>query len=342
MDSEGRILCLPNGEECPINGFFISNSLGDSGFPGVSPIQVTDNFNYKIYYVYFTNKNTNDKIITDFKLSHGPPCAQISEINWIKYYKNEIQKDFHCSTYVNSNLFNERYTKVTASGILMTSLYKDNGLHDAPDASGFTDDRIELYVRNYNDMDESCVQEFLDDLNDEKTYYESISGTVRALSGVSLGLISALAIYMICSCCYDLAFKAFVIAVPIYGIVVNIITIGVINKARIRYKCQIEGFNEAIDELVDEQYDNNNTVNIVMAAFSIAFYIIVLIFTICLKLMKPRNSSVGRMATTVQIQPVYPQYAQYPQQYQTPYGAPNAVYQNVMAPPSSSYGVPYK
>ena len=224
----------------------------------------------------------------------------------------------------------------------MTSLYKDNGLHDAPDASGFTDDRIELYVRNYNDMDESCVQEFLDDLNDEKTYYESISGTVRALSGVSLGLISALAIYMICSCCYDLAFKAFVIAVPIYGIVVNIITIGVINKARIRYKCQIEGFNEAIDELVDEQYDNNNTVNIVMAAFSIAFYIIVLIFTICLKLMKPRNSSVGRMATTVQIQPVYPQYSQYPQQYQTPYGAPNAVYQNVMAPPSSSYGVPYK
>ena len=343
LDSEGRILCLPNDEECPLNGFLISDKLDENGFDGVSPIQVTDNFNYKIYYVYFTNKNTDDKIITDFKLSHGSPCAQISEINWIKYYDNEIQEDFHCSTYVNGNLNNARYTKASEPGIKITSLYKDNELYDEPDASEFSDVNIDLYVRNYNDMDESCVQGFLDDLNGEKTYYESISGTVRALSAISLGLISTLAIYMICSCCYDLAFKAIAIAVPIYGIVVNIITIGITNKTRIRYKCQIEGFNEAIDELVDEQYDNNNTVNIIMAAFSIAFYIIVLIFTICLKMMKPRNM-VGGYATSVQVQPVYPQYAQYPQQYQTPYGAPpNMVYQNAMVPPpSSSYGVAYK
>ena len=336
LDSEGRILCLPDEEQCPLNGFLISTTSSDSRFTG-NPIEVTDDFDYRIYYIYFTNENTNDKIITDFKLSHGSPCAKISEINWIKYYKDEIQKEFGCSSVVNGNKYNGRYTKVSDQGIKITSLYKDNGLYDPPNAVGFNNDNIDIYVRNYNEMDESCIKGFLSDLNDEKQYYISISGTVRALSAVSLALSSALVIYIVCSSCSDLAFKFFVIAVPIYGIVVNIITIGLINKQRIRFKCQLEGFNDEIDELVDEQYNNNNVVNIVMSALSLALHIIVLIFIICLKLMKSGNK-IGGITTSVQIQSAYPQY---PQQYPTPYGQPNMVYQNVMASPAS-YGATYK
>ena len=135
-------------------------------------------------------------------------------------------------------------------------------------------------------------------------------------------------------CRYELIFYNIALIAPIYGIVCNIVILGVINKQRIRYKCQIEGFNENIDELIDEQYDNNNLLNIVMSAFSLAFYILILICELCLKFMTNRN--IGGVATSVVV-PVAPIQPVYQPGYPITYPQKN-VYQNMILP-QGSYGI---
>ena len=61
---------------------------------------------------------------------------------------------------------------------------------------------------------------------------------------------------MITICRCEVTFYFIFIVVPIYGIISNAVIIGIINKKRIKYKCQLEGFNEAIDKLIDEKYSN--------------------------------------------------------------------------------------
>ena len=139
-------------------------------------------------------------------------------------------------------------------------------------------------------------------------------------------------------CCRDVKFNSISFIVPIYGIICNIVILGIINKEKIRYKCQLEGFNEEIDELVDEQYNNNNSTIIIMSSFSIALYIVVLILLLCLKFM--RSKSVNLYPTTVVIPPSSIQPVPvYPKVIPSPYGT-NVVYQNMYVIPQGSYGIP--
>ncbi len=119
---------------------------------------------------------------------------------------------------------------------------------------------------------------------------------------------------------------------PLYGILFNIITLVLINKAKIKYSCQKDGFNEIINEIISQQYTNNNTLNIAMSSLSLAFYIIVLIFSLCLNRTKI-DTIEG--ATTTAIVPVIPFQPGYPQMYAVPYGQ-NNFYQNMMVPPGSN------
>ena len=336
LDSSYRILCLPDGEDCPLNGIAISQTEDDSRYTGYESKTVFDSISHDTYYIYYTNAETSSrKIITEFKLSYGRPCALTSEKRWVSVYANEVEKDnYNCKTYVNSNLYNGRYDQVPGSEIDIHSLYKDNGLNEY-----FTSDaKIELWVRNYNEMDEECFLSFVDDLNDEQAYYDKVTKAVRGLGSASLILSVGLFIYIIMICRCDFKFNLISLAIPIIGVVVNIITLGIINKSRIRYKCQLEGFNEEIDELLDDEYDYNNTTNIVMASFSLAFYILVMIFSLCLKFMKSRT--VATMTNTVAVG-INPVMGVYPPVYQTPYPYnANMPYQNVM-PNSAPYGVRY-
>ena len=187
-------------------------------------------------------------------------------------------------------------------------------------------------------MDEECFLSFVDDLNDEQAYYDKVTKAVRGLGSASLILSVGLFIYIIMICRCDFKFNLISLAIPIIGVVVNIITLGIINKSRIRYKCQLEGFNEEIDELLDDEYDYNNTTNILMASLSLAYYILVMIFSLCLKFMKSRT--VATMTNTVAVG-INPVMGVYPPVYQTPYPYnANMPYQNVM-PNSAPYGVRY-
>ena len=268
------------------------------------------------------------------------PCAKVSEINWIKFYSNEIQESYNCETEINGNIYNTRYIKVSDEGINIRTLYADNGLRDDSNFANTLNAKVDLYIRNYNDIDEKCFNEFLEELKDEEKFYDSAISAVRALGAISIIFNCAMFIYISVMCCQDIQFSSFSFIVPVYGIICNVIVLGIVNKSRIRYKCQLEGFNEEIDELLDEQYDNNKTTTTIMSAFSLAFYALDLILLLCLKFMRPRN--IGAYGTTTVPVPVVPVQAVgvYPQPYPTPYGA-NMAYPNMMAVPPASYGVPY-
>ena len=186
---------------------------------------------------------------------------------------------------------------------------------------------VDLYARNYKDIDEKCLEKFLEDFEDEKKYFVSAFKTARALSLIGLIFAIVLFIYILttCSCCCNVTYHGIAIVVPIYGLVANIIVIGITNKAKIKYKCQKEGLSSDVDEIIDDQY-GSNTVNIVMSVLNIVGYSIVLMFTLCLKFMRNKGI-VGGVSMPTPVVPVYP--GAYPTPgYVAPY-APNIAYQNV-------------
>ena len=144
LDSSNRILCLPIDEECPLNGFGLSLSASDSKYEGYESKEVQDSISNTVYYIYYTNNNPDGYIITEFKLSHGMPCAMSTEKNWIKYYNNEVE-EYGCKTRINSNLYSNRYIKVSDEGVNIKSLYKDNGLNDEPSFSNIANEKGYLY-----------------------------------------------------------------------------------------------------------------------------------------------------------------------------------------------------
>ena len=328
LDSSERTLCLPNDESCPINDFRITSNFIDS-----NSIEVKDKYNSVNpnvnYYITFSNNNPTGKIITQFKLSQGKPCAKTSENSWIPYYIDEIRGDYSCSTSINGKTRSDIYRQVSEHDveINIVSLYKDNGLTDT-NTVYIRENTVELYAKNYNDVDEKCVEEFLEDYEDEKKYFDSAYKTARALSLIGLILILALFIYIMstCSYCCNLTYRGIAIAIPIYGIVANIIVISVTNKPKIKYECQKDGTNSDLEDEIDKQY-GINTVSIVMAVLNIVFYSIVLMFTICLKFMRNKGI-IGSVSVVTPGVPMYP--GPYPPSpYAVPYG-PKVAYQNVI------------
>ena len=330
LDSTGRILCLPNDEECPLNGFKITET-NDNPFSGVTEFEqkIVSYDDDVDHYIWYTNKNYNGKIITEFKLSKGAPCAKSSEISWHEYYQNEVEGYYGCKTSIDGSTTSTRYTKVNEAGINMKQLYKDNGLTNEPNYPYFNGDTttVDLYARNYNEIDEICVDKFLGDFEDDKKYFDKAFKISRALSLIGLILILALFIYILttCSCCCNLTYHGIVIIIPIYGLVANIVIISIMNKAEIKYKCQIEGSNSELDDEMDKQYGNNLT-NIIFSILNIAGYSIVFLFAICLQFM--RNKGIIGIPPVSSVVPVYP--GAYPAPaYDAPYGK-NIPYQNVV------------
>ena len=333
LDQAGNILCLPDNEDCPLNGFWISDIASDPEYIGYECKEVYDSIDNSNFYIYYTNNNTDGEIITEFKLSAGIPCAMPTESNWQHYYDEEVEENYICESFVNGNKNSYRYSQVSYGIINFRSLYKDNGLTDPPDNYYVDNFKAYLFVRNYNEIDEKCFKDFLRDIENEKKYYDSILSVIRILGAISLAFIVAIFIYMIVMCYYiHLSFFSILLILPLYGILFNIITLVLINKAKIKYSCQKDGFNEIINEIISQQYTNNNTLNIAMSSLSLAFYIIVFIFSLCLNRTK---NNIIEGATTTAIVPVIPFQPGYPQMYAVPYGQ-NNFYQNMMVPPGSN------
>ena len=287
LDSAERILCLPTDEDCPLNGFGISDSSSDSNYNSdeYQKKEVEDSTDGTKYYLYYTNNNVNGKIITEFKLSAGAPCAKSSELNWYEYYKNEVIKEYGCDSIVDNRKYSNRYFQVSDKIINMKNLYKENGLTDPPNNKDLGNPTVSLYARNYNELDEECFEKFIKDFKSEDKYYSGVLIVIKGLGAISVVLSVAMFIYMFALCC-NVKFYSISFVVSVYGILFNIIALILITKKRIKYTCHIDEFNEEMDNLIEEQYYINLVANIIMCCLSLFFYFIVWIFTLCLQFMR--------------------------------------------------------
>ena len=332
LDSDRRILCLPNDEECPINGFWISDEGSDPKYEGYKTKKVYDSIDNSEYYIYYTNNNTKGKIITEFKLSAGTPCKSSSDIFWDQYYDDEVEKYID---YCQSGTSYE-YFQVSYGIIQMKSLFKDNGLTDPPNNQnykGVGESKVYLFSRNYIVIKEKCFKAFLENFNNEKKYYDVVVNVIRVLGVISLAMNIAIIIYMFSMCCCHLKFSSISFIEPIYGILWSIIMLSLLTKERLRYICHEGTLNDEMDEIIGEQYDQNKTANIVFSSLSLAFYFIVFIFILCLKCAKNENNEgVSTSGAPVQVNPAQPVY---PQALPVLYSSKRA-FQNIMAP-SGSY-----
>ena len=153
LDSNNRIMCIEENNDCPINKIIINNNE-------ISP----NDYNYKTIplnnnkYLHYTNESINNAIIVNFTISSGIPCSDPNEIN-TKYPQYILDGNFLryiCSKKINGKLNDNNYNFIDS--INKSVLYNENeiyqhffSLYDYPFYS--LNENIELYTRNYFGMD---------------------------------------------------------------------------------------------------------------------------------------------------------------------------------------------
>jgi hypothetical protein len=349
LNSNGRILCLPKNENCPLNDFFISVNKLENINQNYRSERVMDNFSGKYYYFYYTNTNIENKIITKFKLSHGLPCMLSSERSWISILTYEKDVDPSCKTSINGKLRDDSYTRVQGGDFSLKSLYNDNDIGITETTT--SDKTVELYFRNYIHIDENCNNQFFEDIEKKGDSFKKTEIKIKILSGITFLLILLLVIYSILSCCCNLQFYIYVLIVPIIGIILNIVETFFTKTSKLRYKCSDEGYNSIIDDFLDQDYFASKAIILIMCIISIIALIINIIFIICSKFAKEQittpinNNNYGVAVAVPQVgvnmAPQYPNYPQYPQNPPYPQYPQNPQFTPAMSgQPVPGYGQP--
>lgn len=295
LNTEGRILCLPNDEDCPLNDFAISDIDDDPNYPGYQKYLADTS-----KYFYYTNTKTDKPIIVDFKLSYGFPCISTEEKSWISVYENEKEKgdDIQCKTSVNGENRDKRYIEVQ-QGILLKRLYEDIHIYDSP----ATTQEVNLYRRNYIYSYDECISDFFEKIS--KASGAEIA--IRVLGSISVALEVALIIYSITIRCCFVDYHLICIIAPIFCIIFNLVAILLNYTVETKYEC--EEFKDLINGSIKSDLDFLRSSNIIYIVFSLVGSIIILLICICMKNMKKiivYDRSNGRMVQVIpQNQPVY-------------------------------------
>ena len=285
LNTQGRILCVPENEECPLNDFAISSSSNDANYNGYQNQKVIDSLE-NIYYFYYTNTKTDNKIITKFKLSKGYPCMLPTESSWIQVFSNEVEKDQDCKTDVGGKYRDEKkYVQINGNGITIKSLYKDNGI-DINDADRVKiESTVNLYTRNFDYKTEGCTFNFISDLENEEKASNKIQIAIICLCGISAAFFIFLTIFSFIGCCCfpKLNFPWSFLIMYIYGFIEIIISIILSSRMHLKYTCDEEKFNNMINNDVNYNLDISLSYVLVMGIISVVFMGSSLIFFFCLK-----------------------------------------------------------
>ena len=135
LDSNHFGLCFPSNIECPINNIMFSN------YPNLNNNQ----YNNKIklnedWYIYYSNKFTNNSLYVNFKYSEGRICINPKEKNLKEnflYFKHNNNYNFYntnykikrtCLSKLGKITFDERYTQVDSTSKF--KFYMDNHILD--------------------------------------------------------------------------------------------------------------------------------------------------------------------------------------------------------------------
>lgn len=292
FNSEGRILCLPKEDDCPLNDFAISENPSDSNYPNYKNCKVQDSITNNTYYFYYTNTKTDNNIITTFRLSNGYPCVNSTEKSWISVFDNEVNKSPKCQTTVDGKKTDDRYTQIPGGEITLKSLYADNLIPIGDADQTKLSQKVNLYSRNYFGKNEECIDKYFSDIEKEEETYKSIQTYILILSIISIILMLAIVIYAGITCCVSLKIYLFFIIAHIYGIIENIVSIIITYRQKLEYTCDEDiGFNNEINKILNKNYANSRSIVLGMGILSIVTISLNLIFTICLKNNNNRRSN---------------------------------------------------
>ena len=146
----------------------------------------------------------------------------------------------------------------------MGGLYKDNFLYSIPDNTDANAEIIDLYIRYFNEM-EKCLDDFVKDLDGEKDYYDSMKTSVIVFCAISWALNLAMLCYIFSVFCCKVQIGSILFVAPIYGIVCCIIVLGILNKPRLKFECELDGLDyKNIDHKLEDQYLNDNLISTII------------------------------------------------------------------------------
>ena len=284
LNSGGRILCLPNNEECPLNDFAISSIQNDPNYDGYQSYKVTDFKSSNVYYFYYTNTKINNNIITNFKLSYGLPCMAQTEKSWVSIFNYEKENNPSCKTKINEKLTDNRYTKVNGGDISLISLYNDNNIGIGQTIN--RDIEVQLYTKNYIDINEECNNQFFTNIEKEDKSFTNVEKLIKALGSIIIILLFSLITYSGFCCYYKLKFYWIFIIVPIIGIIFSVIEICFTYTKELKYTCSDEGYNSKLNDILGKDYYNSRSIVMGMGISSIVTLICNIIFCICMKVSR--------------------------------------------------------
>lgn len=304
LNIEGRVLCLPNDEDCPLNDFVISDSNKDSDYPDYQKKTVSYGSPATDKYFYYTNKKTDNPIIVDLKLSNGLPCMEPKEKSWFSVSPNEIEEGdaLECKTSINGKIHDDRYT-LSGDEISLKNLYEDNDIIVASTANS---EKVKLFKRNYIYSNSDCINDFFG----QKSGAEI---AIRVLGAISSILIVVLIVYSFSICCCFVDYRFILIIAPIFEIIFGIIGLIMNYTVEPKYECE-EEYKDLVNGFIKADMNFLRSSNIIYCIFSLVASIIILLICICMRNMKKiivYDRSNGRMVQVIsQNQPVYIQ--QYP------------------------------
>ena len=289
---EGKILCLPDEEDCPLNGFAISQNPYDTQYinAGYNKFKVKDNSTNTDYYFYYTNNNINDNIITTFNLSNGFPCMNSSQRSWISVFNDEHEPNPTCKSKRDN-----RYTLIPGN-ITLKSLYSCNNITIKKADSSKINSEVNLYTRNFIDKNQDCITKFFSDVEEENNSYHNIEKAIRIINILCIMAIFFIILYssMMCCCCRGWKYHWPFLIIHAYGIIIDILSMVIIYRDNLEYKCDNDsGFNTLINDIVNDSYKDSRSSVIALGVLSIFTLILNLIFSICLILNKNKNNNYG-------------------------------------------------
>ena len=292
FNSQERILCLPNEEECPLNGFGISSEPSDPNYDNnYKKFEVSDIITNKKYYFFYTNKNINEKIITTFKLSHGFPCYSFWQESWISVFPDEYEEE----CYNNERDFS--YIKIPGD-LSLKSLYIDNNIN-ITDAGSSIDSIVNLYANNYNYIieNEECITDYFSNYEEEKNYINAISIIIRIINIISLLLTLFLLFYLgliLFCCCINVKFYWAFFIFQVYGIIEHIVSLSLIKVHKYEFNdtCDNrEAFNSIKKEISGEYEYNDGGIICIMSIMSISLLIISSFLSLCIIIKHRKNGN---------------------------------------------------
>ena len=158
LDTLNQPMCVKKDEDCPINDIVIKE--------GQEKLEEYSNYNFlpldNNKSIYYTNEKSDSKIVIDFQISNGQPCAEPYEQNLQKsldiYPLLKNQSLYRCKASINQNFTDDRFRELDSQNL--SNFYKDNDIIALSKFyDDYNEDEMKLYGVEYYGLDKKKITE---------------------------------------------------------------------------------------------------------------------------------------------------------------------------------------